>query len=50
MSVANGINAIAHAAEGLYAQDANPVMSLMPKKASLRWPPACPAWWPIRTT
>ncbi len=29
MSVASGINAIAHAAEGLYAQDGNPVMSLM---------------------
>lgn len=29
MSVVSGINAIAHAAEGLYAQDGNPVMSLM---------------------
>lgn len=29
MSVTSGINAIAHAAEGLYAHDANPVMSLM---------------------
>lgn len=29
LSVTSGINAIAHAAEGLYAQDANPVMSLM---------------------
>lgn len=29
MSVTSGINAIAHAAEGLYAADANPVMSLM---------------------
>jgi alcohol dehydrogenase class IV len=29
MSVTSGINAIAHAAEGLYAQDANPVTSLM---------------------
>jgi len=29
MSLTSGINAIAHAAEGLYAQDANPVMSLM---------------------
>ncbi|MEO5738488.1 MAG: maleylacetate reductase [Variovorax sp.] len=28
-SVTSGINAIAHAAEGLYAVDANPVMSLM---------------------
>ncbi|SAL61386.1 iron-containing alcohol dehydrogenase [Caballeronia cordobensis] len=29
LSVTSGINAIAHAAEGLYAQDANPVTSLM---------------------
>jgi maleylacetate reductase len=29
MSVTSGINAIAHAAEGLYAQDANPIMSLL---------------------
>lgn len=29
MSVTSGINAIAHAAEGLYAADANPIMSLM---------------------
>jgi maleylacetate reductase len=28
-SVTSGMNAIAHAAEGLYAEDANPVMSLM---------------------
>jgi maleylacetate reductase len=29
MSVTSGINAMAHAAEGLYAQDANPIMSLL---------------------
>ncbi|MCX4161860.1 MULTISPECIES: maleylacetate reductase [Paraburkholderia] len=29
MSVTSGINAIAHAAEGLYSRDANPVISLM---------------------
>jgi maleylacetate reductase len=29
MSVSSGMNAIAHAAEGLYAQDSNPVMNLM---------------------
>ncbi len=29
MSVTSGMNAIAHAAEGLYAQDSNPVMALM---------------------
>ena len=32
MSVTSGINAIAHAAEGLYAVDANPVMSLMARE------------------
>ena len=29
LSVTSGINAIAHAAEGLYARDANPIMDLM---------------------
>lgn len=29
LSVVSGLNAIAHAAEGLYAKDGNPVMSLM---------------------
>jgi maleylacetate reductase len=29
LSATSGMNAIAHAAEGLYAQDANPVMSLL---------------------
>ena len=29
LSVTSGINAIAHAAEGLYAQDGNPIMDLM---------------------
>ncbi|MFM0223785.1 maleylacetate reductase [Paraburkholderia dipogonis] len=29
LSLTSGINAIAHAAEGLYAQDANPIVSLM---------------------
>lgn len=29
LSIVNGLNAIAHAAEGLYARDGNPVMSLM---------------------
>jgi len=29
LSLTSGINAIAHAAEGLYAQDGNPVLSLM---------------------
>jgi alcohol dehydrogenase class IV len=29
LSVTSGMNAIAHAAEGLYAQDANPIISMM---------------------
>src|ERR1700740_3138069 len=29
LSIVSGLNAIAHAAEGLYAKDGNPVMSLM---------------------
>ncbi|MES2511964.1 MAG: maleylacetate reductase [Pseudomonadota bacterium] len=32
MSITSGINAIAHAAEGLYATDSNPVMDLMAKE------------------
>jgi maleylacetate reductase len=33
MSVTSGINAIAHAAEGLYSRDANPITSLMAEEA-----------------
>ncbi len=33
LSVTSGMNAIAHAAEGLYAQDANPIMSLIAEEA-----------------
>jgi len=29
LSVTSGMNAVAHAAEGLYAQDANPIMSML---------------------
>ena len=32
MSITSGINAIAHAAEGLYAVDSNPIMDLMAKE------------------
>jgi len=32
LSITSGINAIAHAAEGLYAADGNPVMDLMAEK------------------
>lgn len=32
MSVTSGINAIAHAAEGLYSPDSNPIMDLMAKE------------------
>ena len=33
LSVTSGMNAIAHAVEGLYAQDANPIMSLLAEDA-----------------
>ena len=33
LSITSGINAIAHAAEGLYARDGNPVTSLMAEEA-----------------
>jgi maleylacetate reductase len=33
LSITSGINAIAHAAEGLYARDTNPVMSLMAEES-----------------
>jgi len=33
LSAASGLNAIAHAAEGLYARDGNPVMALMAEEA-----------------
>jgi maleylacetate reductase len=33
LSVTSGMNAIAHAAEGLYAQDSNPIMSLIAEEA-----------------
>jgi maleylacetate reductase len=33
ISIASGLNALAHAAEGLYARDANPVTSLMAEEA-----------------
>jgi maleylacetate reductase len=33
MSITSGINALAHAAEGLYSRDANPVVSLMAEEA-----------------
>lgn len=34
LSVASGMNAIAHAVEGLYAQDANPVISLLAEEGT----------------
>lgn len=33
ISAVSGLNALAHAAEGLYAEDANPIMSLMAEEA-----------------
>ncbi|MDI1269925.1 MAG: maleylacetate reductase [Polaromonas sp.] len=43
MSVTSGINAIAHAAEGLYAVDRNPVMDLMAKEGIAAMGRALPA-------
>lgn len=43
MSVTSGINAIAHAAEGLYAQDSNPVMDLMAEEGIRAIAQALPA-------
>ena len=47
MSVASGMNAIAHAVEGLYAQDGNPVMDLMALEGIAAFARALPA---IRAT
>jgi len=47
MSVTSGINAIAHAAEGLYAVDSNPVMDLMAQEGIAALGRALPA---IRAT
>ena len=43
MSVTSGINAIAHAAEGLYATDGNPIMDLMAKEGIAALGQALPA-------
>ncbi len=43
LSVTSGINAIAHAAEGLYAQDSNPVMDLMAEEGIAALARALPA-------
>jgi maleylacetate reductase len=43
MSITSGINAIAHAAEGLYATDRNPVMDLMAKEGIAAMGCALPA-------
>ncbi|HEY3046457.1 MAG TPA: maleylacetate reductase, partial [Polaromonas sp.] len=43
MSVVSGINAIAHAAEGLYAVDSNPIMDLMAKEGIAAMGRALPA-------
>ncbi|RZJ26995.1 MAG: maleylacetate reductase [Haliea sp.] len=47
MSITSGINAMAHAAEGLYSQDSNPVMDLMAKEGIAALGRALPA---IRTS
>jgi maleylacetate reductase len=43
LSVTSGMNAIAHAAEGLYARDGNPVMSLMAEEGIRALARALPA-------
>lgn len=43
MSVTSGINALAHAAEGLYAVDSNPIMDLMAKEGIAAMGRALPA-------
>jgi maleylacetate reductase len=43
MSVTSGMNAIAHAAEGLYAQDTNPIMDLMAEEGIAAIARALPA-------
>jgi maleylacetate reductase len=43
LSVTSGINAIAHAAEGLYAQDSNPVTDLMAREGIAALARALPA-------
>lgn len=43
MSITSGINAIAHAAEGLYSVDSNPVMDLMAKEGMAAMGRALPA-------
>ena len=43
LSVTSGINAIAHAAEGLYAQDGNPIMDLMAEEGIASMARALPA-------
>ncbi len=43
MSITSGINAIAHAAEGLYAADRNPIMNLMAKEGIAAMGRALPA-------
>lgn len=43
LSVTSGMNAIAHAAEGLYAQDSNPVMDLMAEEGIRALARAIPA-------
>src|SRR5688572_6503072 len=43
LSITSGINAIAHAAEGLYARDGNPVMSLLAEEGIRCFAKALPA-------
>jgi maleylacetate reductase len=48
LSVTSGINAMAHAAEGLYAEDANPIMSLLAEEGIRALAQGFPVSSPIR--
>jgi maleylacetate reductase len=45
LSVTSGINAMAHAAEGLYAADANPIMSMLAEEGIRALAEGCRASW-----
>ncbi len=49
MSVTSGMNAIAHAVEGLYAPDTSPIISLMAEGMSGHWGRRCPVCSPVHT-
>ncbi len=50
MTLTSALNAIAHASEGLYAHDGNPIMALMAEEGIRAPPPPCRGWPPTRAT